>query len=195
MTPALPTLEVVIASTRPGRVGLPIGRWFFAHAQSHPAFRAELVDLAELNLPLLDEPAHPRLQKYQHPHTRAWSAIVGAANAFVFVVPEYNHTPPPSLINAIDYLVVEWAYKPLGFVSYGGISGGLRSVQALKPMVTGLKMMPIPEAVTIPMVSKLVDQASGVFNAEEHHRKAADAMLGELARWTGALITLQPPAS
>ena len=140
----MPKLSVVIASTRPGRVGLPVGRWFFERAKAHGKFDVELLDLKEQNLPLLDEPKHPRFQQYEHEHTKAWSAKVRASDAFVFVTPEYNYGAPPSLINALDYLVHEWACKPAGFVSYGGASGGMRSVQMTKLVLTSLKIMPLP---------------------------------------------------
>src|SRR4051794_37691276 len=120
----MPVLQTIVVSTRPGRAGLPVAQWFHDYARQHGKFAAELVDLAEVDLPLFDEPSHPRLRHYQHDHTRQWSARVARADAFVFVTPEYNHATPPSLVNAIDYLVHEWAYKPVGFVSYGGVSGG-----------------------------------------------------------------------
>jgi NAD(P)H-dependent FMN reductase len=150
----------------------------------------ELVDLAEVNLPLMDEPAHPRLQLYEHAHTRAWSARVAAADAFVFVTPEYNYGVPPSLVNALDYLVQEWAYKPCAFVSYGGVSGGTRSVQMAKQIVTTLKMMPMQEAVAIPFFAQYIDE-QGLFVPPESHEHAAEVMLKELHRWTAALKPLR----
>src|SRR5690606_20059283 len=100
------------------------------------AFAVERVDLKEINLPLLDEPKHPRLGEYEHEHTKRWSATVTRADAFVFVTPEYDFGPPASLINALQYLVKEWAYKPVGLLSYGGVSAGLRSANALRIMCT-----------------------------------------------------------
>src|SRR5262245_52724626 len=120
-------LDVIIASTRPERAGLPIANWFIEHAQKHGRFEVVRADLKEINLPLLDEPKHPRLQQYEREHTRRWSATVKAADAFVIVTPEYNFSSPPALVNALDYLYTEWNYKPAGFVSYGGASGGMRS--------------------------------------------------------------------
>jgi NAD(P)H-dependent FMN reductase len=111
---------------------LPIGQWVRDRAVAHGGFEVELVDLAEINLPFLDEPGHPRLGQYTKPHTKDWSARVDAADAFVFVTPEYNYGMPGSLKNAIDYLHREWAYKPVGFVSYGGIAAGTRAVQMTK---------------------------------------------------------------
>lgn len=182
-------LQVVIASTRPGRVGLPVGQWFFERAKSHGKFDVELVDLKEVGLPLMDEPEHPRLKRYQHEHTKRWSERVASADAFAFVIPEYNYSPPPSLLNALDYLFSEWAYKPAGLVSYGGISGGVRSQQALKLTLTTLKIVPLPEAVTIPFVAKHL--ADGAFRSEKAHEDSATTMLDELHRWTNALRTLR----
>lgn len=183
-------LQVIISSTRPGRQGPAVARWFFEAARRHGSFDVELVDLAEVDLPLLDEPAHPRLREYLHDHTKRWSAKVDSADAFVFVTPEYNFSSPPALINALDYLVQEWNYKPVGFVSYGGASGGLRSVQMTKNIVTTLKMMPMLEAVHIPFFSQFIDEA-GEFAAGEGHEKAAAGMLTELARWAEALQPLR----
>jgi NAD(P)H-dependent FMN reductase len=185
----VPRLHVVIASTRPGRVGLPIGTWFHAFAQRHAKFEVRLVDLAEVNLPFIDEPKHPRFAQYEHAHTKAWSADVAAADAFVFVTPEYNYGAPPALLNAFDYLFHEWTYKPAGFVSYGGAAGGTRSVQMTKQVVTALKMMPMLEAVIVPFYAQHLEE--GVFKATEVHEKAATIMLDELLRWTEALRPLR----
>ena len=186
------TLQVVIASTRPNRAGLPIGRWFFEHARAHGKFNVELVDLKEVNLPFLDEEKHPRFGQYALPHTQAWAAIVKRADAFVFVTPEYNYSMPPTLLNALDCLGPEWAYKAASFVSYGGVSGGTRSVQVSKQVLTCLKIMPIPEQVAIPFFSKLLEGSAPdqVFKGETQE-KAASGMLDELHRWAGALKTLR----
>jgi NAD(P)H-dependent FMN reductase len=187
-------LQVVIASTRPARKGDAIGAWFDRIARDHGAFDVELIDLAEVNLPLLDEPDHPRLRTYQQAHTKAWSARVDKADAFVFVTPEYNYSAPPSLINALDYLAHEWAYKPVGFVSYGGVAGGTRAVQMLKLTVTALKMVPLAEAVTLPFFTKFFDAATGAFAPDETQQKSARTLLDELVRWSSALAALRPHA-
>ena len=183
-------LIVVITSTRPGRAGRPIGEWFFQRAQAHGKFGVQLVDLKELGLPLLDEPKHPRFREYEHEHTRAWSSTVGASDAFVFVTPEYNFSAPPALLNALDYLFHEWAYKPAAFVSYGGVSGGMRSVQMSKLLLTSLKIVPLPEAVTIVYHQKLM-QPDGSFPGSEALDKSAVTMLDELHRWAEALKVLR----
>lgn len=190
----MPVLHVVIASTRPGRKGPAIAQWFFGLAQAHGGFDVRLVDLAEVDLPLLDEPNHPRMRQYTHEHTRRWSALVDSADAFVFVTPEYNFAVPAPLVNALDYLYHEWGHKPAGFVSYGGQSGGVRAVQMAKLIVTALKMMPIPEAVAMPFFNQLVDDEGG-FQPNDSLTRAARAMLDELLRWTAALAPLRAMAA
>jgi len=182
-------LHTIIASTRPGRVGPAVASWFHQSAATHGQFDAELVDLADFNLPIFDEPFHPAQQKYQHEHTKRWSASVQVADAFVIVTPEYNFNPPPSLVNALDYLYNEWNYKPVAFVSYGGVSGGMRSVQSAKQIVTTLKMVPLVDAVTIPFVNQHLTDS--VFTPNEIHEKSATALLTELHRWATALKTLR----
>ena len=184
-------LHIVIASTREGRKGPAVADWFIERARAHAGFEVRVIDLAEVNLPLLDEPEHPRLRRYTHEHTRAWSATVDAADAFVFVTPEYDFGPPAALVNALHYLVHEWAYKPAAFVSYGGVSGGTRGVQLAKLTVTALGMMPIPQAVAIPFFTQHIDDASGTFDPGEVQSKAAATMLDELAKWAGALAPLR----
>lgn len=179
-------LHVVVASTRPGRAGEPVGKWFADFARQNSDFDVKLVDLAEVNLPMYDEPVHPIMQQYKHEHTKRWSESVSSADAFVFVTPEYNYSPPPSLVNALDYLYLEWNYKPCGFVSYGGVSGGLRSAQGAKLVVTTLRMMPLPEGVMIPFVQKQISE-DGVFSSNEPIDQSAKTMLDELNRWATAL--------
>jgi len=185
----MPRLFVIVCSTRPNRIGMPIANWFCERAKAHGAFEIEMVDLKALNLPPMDEPEHPMKRQYQHAHTKAWSEQVSTADAFVFVTPEYNFSAPPALLNAMNFLYHEWAFKPVGFVSYGGVSGGLRSVQVIKASVTALKMMPLPEAVTLPFAAKLFE--NGVFQPPDVQAAAAAKLLDELLRWHGALSTLR----
>jgi len=178
---------VVTAATRPARKGGAVAEWALAQARAHGKFEIEPVDLAIVNLPLFDEPKHPRLRQYKHDHSKEWSATIERADAFVFVTPEYNYAPPPGLVNALDYLVLEWGYKPVAFVSYGGVSGGTRSVQVAKLMVTGLKIMPMVEAVNFPFVANLLNKDTGAFEPPAAQEDAARVMLDELMRWAEAL--------
>ena len=187
----MPKLGVVVASVREGRVGLAIAQWFIERARAHGGFDVTLIDLKDVKLPLLEEPHHPRLQKYQQDTTKAWSAIVAPLDAFVFVTAEYNYSTPPALVNALDHLYHEWNYKAAGLVTYGGISGGMRAAQMLKLTLGALKMVPLNEAVPIPFFAQMMDKETGTFKPTEAYEKSAATMLDELKRWDGALATLR----
>ena len=184
-------LGVVIGSVREGRVGVPVARWFVERAGADGRFDVQELDLKAIGLPLFAERTHPRLRQYESEAQKAWSATIAPLDAFVVVTPEYNYSTAPALLNALDYLSAEWAYKPVGVVSYGGISGGLRAVQMAKQTVTALRMMPIVEAVNLPFIAKLVE--GGVFQAAEIHDKSAAAMLEELYKWAVALKPMRSP--
>lgn len=186
-------LHTIICSTRPGRVGPAVARWFDAAAGRHGKFVPILIDLVDFGLPIYDEPYHPVTRKYQNEHTKRWSASVAAADAYVFVTPEYNYGPPPSFVNALNYVYQEWNYKPCGFVSYGGVSGGLRAAQLEKQLVTTLKMMPMMEGVAVPMVKSLLDENLN-FQSNEHIESSATQMLDELLKWAEALRPMRVPS-
>jgi NAD(P)H-dependent FMN reductase/GNAT superfamily N-acetyltransferase len=142
----------LMCSTRPGALGPAVGQWLIETITPRAAeLGVELVPLAlgDLNLPFLDEEEHPSSGVYRHEHTRAWSAIVDAADGFIAVTPEYNYGMPATLKNALDYLSREWAWKPIGFVSYGNTSAGTRSVQHAKQVVTTLRLVPLGATVAI----------------------------------------------
>lgn len=185
----MPRLQIVIASTRPGRVGAPVGRWFEAQARAHGGFEIEVADLLEIDLPMMNERKHPRLGEYEHQHTIQWSARIARSDAFAFVMPEYNYGFTAPLKNAIDYLHAEWQYKPLGFVSYGGVAGGTRAVQLLKPVVSALKLTPVSESVIIPFVFAQI--SDGEFAGNDLQVDGARAMLDELLRVANALRPLR----
>jgi NAD(P)H-dependent FMN reductase len=190
----MPKLQVLIASTRPGRIGPTIAAWFVGRAREYGAFEIEVVDLAEVNLPFMDEPNHPILRQYTKEHTFRWSDLVDSADAFVFVMPEYNYGFNAQLKNALDYLNWEWRYKPVGFVSYGGVAAGTRAVQMIKPVLTTLRMMPLVEGVHIPFFSNFINE-DGQFEANAELETGADAMLAELRRWTDAMEPLRVEAA
>ena len=189
----MPTLTVILGSTRPGRAGQPIAEWFVERARAHGGFDVEVADLAEIGLPLLDEPNHPRLGQYTQQHTKDWSALIDRADAVVFVTPEYNYGYPATIKNAIDFLHREWRDKPVGFVSYGGVAAGTRAVQQLKQVVTTLRMVPVFDSVNIPFHAQLIKD--GTFEANDLLNQAADTMLDELLRLETALHPLRTPAT
>jgi NAD(P)H-dependent FMN reductase len=172
-------LLIVLGSTRPGRIGLPVAQWFTDLAVADSRFQVELVDLAELGLPLLDEPDHPALRRYTTEHARAWSATVESADAVVLVTAEYNWGYPAPLKNALDYLCHEWANKPVGFVSYGGVAAGTRSVQQLRQVTSALRMVTAVNAVHIPVVFNRLDGDARLISDPEM-QEAATTMLEEL---------------
>jgi NAD(P)H-dependent FMN reductase len=179
-------LNVIIGSTRPGRAGPVIAKWVADHAKTHGKFEVELVDLADFHLPLLDEPSHPRLQQYQHEHTKRWSASVASADAYLFITPEYDYFPNAALINALQALSREWAFKAAGVVSYGGISGGLRSAQELRQLIGNLEMMAIPQTVPVPFFSKFINDEQ-IFTPNEPMIEGLNGALDQLAKWATAL--------
>ena len=187
-------LLVIVASTRPGRLGPAVADWFIdatAARAKELGVTVDVADLAEIGLPLLDEPEHPAAGNYTHEHTRAWSRRVAAADAFLVVTPEYNFGMPATLKNALDYLYAEWAWKPVGFVSYGNTSAGTRAVQMAKQVVTTLRMVPIGATVALRL-------SEHVENAEVRDDPARAALavdvLGELSRVAIALRQLRDPA-
>ncbi|HYW90888.1 MAG TPA: NAD(P)H-dependent oxidoreductase [Gammaproteobacteria bacterium] len=181
-------LRIITASTRPGRKGPAVSTWFEGVARGHGEFDCGVLDLAEVGLPLLDEPEHPSLRNYHKAHTRAWSEMVNEADAFVFVLPEYNHGYPASIKNALDYVFHEWHYKPAGLVSYGGIAGGIRSAELIKPVLTTLKMVPLNEAVPLPFFARHMTD-DGAFEPPVEIEDSARGMLDEMLR---VAETLEP---
>lgn len=186
----MPTLTVIIGSTRPGRAGQPIAEWFIEHARVHGGFDVEVADLAEIGLPLFDEPNHPRLGQYLNQHTKDWSARIDRADAVVFVTPEYNYGYPATIKNAIDFLHREWRDKPVGFVSYGGVAAGTRAVQQLKQVVGALQMFAVGPSVNIPFVTQFLDDERVIQPNDVMNQAAAD-VLDELLKAGAALATLR----
>jgi NAD(P)H-dependent FMN reductase len=170
---------IVVASVRPGRIGLPIAEWVRGAAEAHGGFEIDFADLVEINLPFMDEPSHPRLRQYTRQHTIDWSERVDAADAFIFVTPEYNHSYSPALKNALDYLIQEWWRKPAALVSYGGISGGTRGKTAIEPVLALLGLVRVGAEVEIPFAGRLV--AEGVFHPDEKEIAVLGKLLDEIA--------------
>lgn len=180
---------IVVGSVRPGRVGLPIARWVRSVAQTDADRVIDFADLAELALPFMDEPNHPMKQQYTKQHTIDWAARVDAADAFIFVSPEYNHSFSPALKNAIDFVSVEWSRKPVGVVSYGGISAGTRGVTALEPVLVAVGLVRASAEVEISAVATHV--VDGVFTPSERHQALLEKQLTELDVLAGALSALR----
>lgn len=183
------TLMIIVGSVRPGRVGLPVAEWVRDEAAGRGGFDIDFVDLAELALPFMDEPNHPSLGQYTKPHTLRWSERVAAADAFVFVTPEYNHSYSPVLKNAFDYLNKEWWRKAVAFVSYGGVSGGSRGVAAFDIVIGTVGLTKTAINVEIPFVKNfIVDER---FVPTEKETAVLRRMLDEVVSLTDALAPLR----
>jgi len=183
-------VKIITSTVRPGRKGPIIGKWITEAANKH-GFEAELLDLGEINLPLMNEAVHPMMKQYEHDHTKQWSAKIEEADAFIFVTSEYDHSYPAPLKNALEYLVHEWAYKPAGIVSYSiGPFAGVRAVSNLKPDLLALKVIGLGEAVNIPSYNQFINE-EGDFVPNELLINASNLMLTQLTRWTKGLKAIK----
>ncbi|RQX15673.1 FMN reductase [Micromonospora ureilytica] len=193
MSTKLTRVLVLTCSTRPGALGPVVTQWLTETVASRAAaLGVELVPVAlgDLNLPFLDEEEHPSSGVYQQEHTRRWSAIVDAADGFIVITPEYNYGMPATLKNALDYLSREWAWKPIGFVSYGHTSAGTRSVQHAKQVVTTLRLVPLGATVAI-RIGDAVE--NGRLLPDATRDAAGVGLLDELVRVAHALRPLREP--
>jgi NAD(P)H-dependent FMN reductase len=179
-----PLLQIIVASTRPGRVGDPIARWFADYARAYEAFDVEIVDLAEVDLPMFAEPEHPRFGRYQLDSTKAFSATIARADAFAIVHPEYNHSYNAALKNALDHLNAEWARKPVTLIGYGGVAAGARAAEALVPVLVGLQMV-VAGSVPIPFAGQRVsgEGEARTFDPAPETEAGAKAALDGLSSW------------
>ncbi len=180
------TLKILSGSSRPGRFNDQPVVFVAEVAKILPNVAVEVVDLATLNLPFLDEATPPMMHGYTHEHTKAWSAAVAAADAFIMVTPEYNHSYSPVLKNAIDYLFTEWNYKPVGFVSYGSLAGGARAVEHLRGVAGELKMYDIREQVLLPNYWEHLS-TEGRYQFSDRHRESVTKLVKELIFWGEAM--------
>jgi NAD(P)H-dependent FMN reductase len=184
-------LKIISSTVRPGRKGPAIAKWITAAAQNHGSFEAELLDLGEINLPLMNEPIHPMMRKYEHEHTKQWSAKIEEADAFIFVTGEYDYSYPSSLKNALEYLMHEWAYKPAGIVSYSaGPYAGVRAVMSLKGDLLSMRTIGLAEMVNIPQLNQFINE-DGQFIADEKLTASTNTMLNALLRWTKGLKSIK----
>lgn len=170
-----------MATVREGRKGPYVAKWIAEKARQNGKFAVEVIDLKAENLPMMNEPNHPRFQKYMYEYTKSWSAKIASAEAFVFVTAEYDFNYPAPLRNALEYLYKEWNYKTAAIVSYGGVSAGTRAFISLKNDLSSLKMAALADAVHIPFFEQFIHDEQFVPN--DVLEKSAEQVLNELARW------------
>lgn len=143
-----PHIQILVGSTRPGRVGIKATNWFLDKIKDQDFATIEVLDLEKIGLPFLDEPNVPGMRQYTKDHTKEWSKIIEKADGYIWVTPEYNHASSPVLLNAIDFLYHEWNYKPVSFLGYGGV-GAARAIEQLVSVASELKMIPLEQRVSI----------------------------------------------
>ncbi len=181
-------IGIIIGSTRPGRKADAVARWVHEIALRRNDAVYELVDIQDLQLPLLDEPMPPSSGHYSHAHTKAWAERIAVFDGYVFVTPEYNHGTSGALKNAIDYLYREWNNKAAGFVGYGG-AGGTRAVESLRLVMGELQVADVRAQVALSLFTDFENFT--VFRPGPQQEKSVNAMLDQLVAWSGALATLR----
>jgi NAD(P)H-dependent FMN reductase len=181
-------IAIILGSTRPGRKTEPVARWVLDHAQQRGDAEYELVDIAEFDLPLLDEPVPPSQHKYSKDHTKRWSEKIASFDGYVFVTPEYNHSTSGALKNAIDFLYSEWNNKAAGFVSFGS-AGGTRAVEHLRLIVAELQIADVRSQVALSLFTDFENFST--FKPQALHEKSLKSMLDQLIAWSGAMKSVR----
>lgn len=181
-------IGIILGSTRPGRNGEAVARWVYEHASRRKDAEYELVDIAEYNLPLLDEPVPPSMNQYSKPHTKKWAAKIASLDGFVFVTPEYNHGTSGALKNAIDFLFAEWNNKAAGFVAYGS-AGGVRAVEQLRLVMGEVMVADVRAQVALSLFTDFENFSK--FKPDPRHENSLKAMLDQTVAWAGAMKTLR----
>jgi NAD(P)H-dependent FMN reductase len=181
-------IAIILGSTRPHRNGEAVAKWAYDLARQRGDADYELVDLREVDLPLLDEAIPPSQGKYQHEHTKAWSAKVASFDGYVFVTPEYNHSTSAALKNALDFVYAEWNNKAAGFVGYGS-AGGTRAVEHLRGICAELQVATVRQQVMLSLYTDFEHFSS--FKPAAHHAQSFGTLLDQLLAWAGALRTVR----
>ena len=197
MSQVIINIAIITGSTRPGRNSLAVSNWILSIASNYGGASYELVDIADFNLPLLDEPlsasASARMGKdYSKPHTKKWSEAISKFDGYLFIVPEYNFGISAALKNALDFLYVEWNNKAAGFVSYG-TNGGVRATAQLRQVLAELKIATITPEVNFSLHSDFEHFTD--FKPSDNHRPHVEAMVDQLVSWSSALKDLRNTAN
>lgn len=178
-------VAIIIGSTRPGRFAPKATEWFKKVADEVGGAEFSVIDLAEVNLPFLDEPKPPMAGDYQNDHTKAWAQTIAGYDGFVLIAQEYNHGYSAVLKNALDFLYAEWNHKPVAFVSYGAGAGGARAVEQLRQVVINLRMIPLNDHVSF--VNYWTQLGEAGLEANEQQTKMAHDLVKNIAFWSEKL--------
>jgi NAD(P)H-dependent FMN reductase len=186
-------IQIILGSTRPNRVGERVAKWVTAAAKNQPGFQVELVDLADYDLPHFDEPISPKYNpdRQPHPAVKRLLAKVGEAEGYVIVTPEYNHSIPGVLKDALDFMDWQLDKKAVAIVGYGSV-GGARSAEHLRHIVNFLGAAVVPATVALMRPTDAIDE-HGTFTGDTTSpygpTAALAGLLKDLAWWTGTLTT------
>ncbi|HNZ61826.1 MAG TPA: NAD(P)H-dependent oxidoreductase [Paludibacteraceae bacterium] len=181
-------IGIIVGSTRPGRNSEAVAKWVYDVAAKRTDAVFEIVDIADYNLPLLDEIIPASMHQYQNEHTKKWAKKIDELDAYVFVTPEYNHAPTAALKNAIDFVYAEWNNKAAGFVSYGS-AGGARAVEQLRQIMGEIQIADVRAQVTLSLFKDF--ENFSVFKPAPSHEGSLHAMLDQLIAWGTALKTVR----
>jgi NAD(P)H-dependent FMN reductase len=181
-------IGIILGSTRPGRNGEAVAKWVYDIASRRSDAEFELVDLADYNLPHLDEAIPPSMGQYANEHTKQWAAKIGELDGFVFVTPEYNHSTSGALKNAIDFVYGEWNNKAAGFVSYGA-AGGTRAVEHLRLIMGELQVADVRAQVALSLFADFENYST--FKPGPQHEGTLGVVLDQTVSWTKALETVR----
>jgi NAD(P)H-dependent FMN reductase len=177
-------IGVVTGSTRPGRNTEQVASWVMDQLKIRNDAQYELVDIADYNLPLLDESIPPSMAMYSKDHTKRWAAKVAEFDGYIFVTPEYNHSVPAALKNALDFVYGEWNNKVAGFVSFGS-AGGVRAVEQLRQIMAELQIADVRAQV---MFSLFTDfENFSVFKPDARHESSFNQLVDQVLLWGAAL--------
>jgi NAD(P)H-dependent FMN reductase len=185
-------IAIITGSTRPGRVNKQVADWVLANASARIDAEFEVVDIADFNLPLLDEAYPAMYQNYQNDHTKVWSAKISEFDGFVFVTGEYNHTVMPALANALSYLNVEFNNKAAGIVSYGSM-GGARAAEHLRNVLSELQVAHVRNQVMFSLFTDFENFSE--FKPTEQNAGTLAPMLDQLIPWTRAMEAVRAEAA
>ena len=177
-------IAIIVGSTRPGRNGTAVAEWVHAYAKTRTDAEYELIDIEQFHLPLLDEPVPASMGMYSKDHTKTWAATVASFDGFVFVTPEYNHSPSGALKNAIDFVYGEWNNKAAGFVGYGSV-GAVRAVEQLRLIAAELQVATVRAQVALNLATDFRNYSE--FTPAERHTADLDTLFDQLVSWTKAL--------
>ena len=164
-------LQIIIGSTRPGRAADQVAPWVIDRTRAHGGFDVEVLDLREWPLPIFAEHLGSigdfNDPTYSVPIVRDWNRKIKQADAYLVITPEYNHSVPGVLKNAIDSVFVSFAFrnKPLVAVGYsGGVGAGIRAIEHLAAIAIEAEMVPLRTSVVIPQVTEAFDEAGQPVN-------------------------------